>query len=95
MRVKCTSLVSVAAQRICAASGLPALTSYSFRHSWATIARNDVGASVDDVALALNHASAHHVTDKYIRKDFRRVDELNAEVLALVFGLQPSDEPGE
>lgn len=86
VRVKCTSLVSVAAQRICAEAGLPALTSYSFRHSWATIARNDVGASVDDVALALNHASAHHVTDKYIRKDFRRVDELNAEVLALVFG---------
>lgn len=93
VRVKCTSLVSAEAQRICAAAGLPALTSYSFRHSWATIARNDVGASVDDVALALNHASAHHVTDKYIRKDFRRVDELNAEVLALVFGLQPpSDE---
>ena len=95
VRVKCTSLVSVAAQRICAAAGLPALTSYSFRHSWATIARNDVGASVDDVALALNHASAHHVTDKYIRKDFRRVDELNAEVLALVFGLHPNDEPSE
>ena len=95
VRVKCTSLVSVAAQRICAAAGLPALTSYSFRHSWATIARNDVGASVDDVALALNHASAHHVTDKYIRKDFRRVDELNAEVLALVFGLHPNDESSE
>lgn len=95
VRVKCTSLVSSEAQRICAAAGLPALTSYSFRHSWATIARNDVGASVDDVALALNHASSHHVTDKYIRKDFRRVDELNAEVLALVFGLQPSDELGE
>lgn len=96
VRAKCTNLVSVAAKRMCSAAGLPALTSYSFRHSWATIARNDVGASMDDVALALNHASAHHVTDKYIRKDFRRVDELNAEVLALVFGLQPpSDEPCE
>lgn len=74
------------AEQITERLGLPRLTTYSFRHSWATIARNEVGASEEDVAFALNHTSAHKVTDRYIRKDFSRIDRLNAEVLRLVFG---------
>lgn len=38
------------------------------------------------MAFALNHVSAHRVTDRYIRKDFTRIDRLNEQVLALVFG---------
>ena len=62
------------------------MTSYALRHSWATIARNEVGASEEDVAFALNHVSAHKVTDRYIRKDYSRIDKLNAEVVELVLG---------
>lgn len=85
-RHSCTSYISRGISKLCKEAGLPPMTSYALRHSWATIARNEVGASEEDVAFALNHVSAHKVTDRYIRKDYSRVDKLNAEVVELVFG---------
>ena len=85
-RHSCTSYISRGIAKLCKEAGLPQMTSYSLRHSWATIARNEVGASEEDVAFALNHTSAHKVTDRYIRKDYTRVDRLNAMVVDLVFG---------
>lgn len=70
---------------ICKRFGIAAVTAYYFRHSWATIAQNDCGASTEQVALCLNHASAHKVTSGYIRKSFAPVDKLNAEVVKYVF----------
>ncbi|GHV55213.1 hypothetical protein FACS1894181_18940 [Bacteroidia bacterium] len=61
------------------------ITTYVFRHSWATIAQNECGASTEMVAFALNHASAHKVTEGYIRKDYSPVDKLNEKVMAVVF----------
>ena len=57
---------------------------YSARHSWATIARNDIGADIDDVAKGLNHASALPITDIYIKPDLSRIDELNRKVIDFV-----------
>ena len=54
------------------------------RHSWATIARNDIGADIDDVAKGLNHASALPITDIYIKPDWGRIDELNRRVIDFV-----------
>lgn len=85
-RHSCTSYISRGIAKLCMEAGLPPMTSYALRHSWATIARNEVGASEEDVAFALNHISAHKVTDRYIRKDYSRVDKLNAEVVKLVLG---------
>ena len=85
-RHTCTSYISRGITKLCKEAGLPPMTSYAIRHSWATIARNEVGASEEDVAFALNHISAHKVTDRYIRKDYARVDKLNAEVVELVLG---------
>lgn len=85
-RHSCTSYISRGIAKLCKEAGLPPMTSYALRHSWATIARNEVGASEEDVAFALNHISAHKVTDRYIRKDYARVDKLNAEVVGLVLG---------
>ena len=85
-RHSCTSYISRGITKLCKEAGLPAMTSYSFRHSWATIVRNELGASEEDVAFALNHISAHRVTDRYIRKDYSRVDRLNERVIAYVFG---------
>ena len=85
-RHSCTSYISRGITKLCKEAGLPQMTSYSLRHSWATIARNEVGASEEDVAFALNHTSAHKVTDRYIRKDYTRVDRLNVMVVDLVFG---------
>lgn len=85
-RHSCTSYISRGISKLCKEAGLPPMTSYALRHSWATIARNEIGASEEDVAFALNHVSAHRVTDRYIRKDYSRIDKLNAEVVELVFG---------
>lgn len=62
------------------------ITSYSFRHSWATIAQNECGASTELVAFSLNHVSAHRVTEGYITKDFSPVDRINDQVIKYVFG---------
>lgn len=70
---------------ICKRFGIPAVTAYYFRHSWATIAQNDCGASTEHVALCLNHASAHKVTTGYIRKKYTIVDEINKKVIRHVF----------
>jgi integrase len=61
------------------------ITAYSFRHSWATIALNECEASMDDVAFALNHVSAHRVTSIYIKPDYTRIDRLNEAVIKKVF----------
>jgi site-specific recombinase XerD len=61
------------------------ITTYTFRHSWATIAQNKCGASTEMVGFALNHASAHKVTEGYIQKDFSPIDDLNNKVIEYVF----------
>ena len=69
----------------CTHNNLPPMCIYNFRHSWATIAQNICGASTEDVGFALNHSSAHKVTDRYIKKDSSRVTTLNEKVLAVIF----------
>jgi len=67
--------------------GVPHLTFYAARHSWATIALNDAGVDKWTVHLALNHVDpTTAITDVYIRRDWRIIDDANAKVLALVFG---------
>lgn len=57
----------------------PELTTYFARHSWATIAYS-IGISKDVIAQALGH-SGNTVTDIYIDKDPKLVDEANRRVL--------------
>lgn len=59
---------------------------YCARHSFATIARNDCGVSMDDIAFCLTHSSGHNITDTYIKPDFSRVDEVIRKVVGHVFG---------
>lgn len=58
---------------------------YTFRHTWGTIAQNDCGASVSDVAFGLNHSQGLKVTRGYIRIDFTPAWELNAKVIDFIF----------
>jgi integrase len=63
-------------------SGVPGVTSYYARHSWATIARNVCKISKDDIAFALNHVRRDtKVTDIYIEEDFSIVDRAIRKVL--------------
>ena len=63
------------------------LTTYHARHTWATMARNEVGVTLGDVGEALNHSprGSDRVTDIYVERDFSRVWETNRKVLDLVF----------
>ena len=77
--------VNTGLKSICEKIEILNITSYWFRHSWATIAQNHCGASTEMVAFCLNHSSAHRVTEGYIKKDFSPIDELNRKVLDYVF----------
>ena len=66
--------------------GIPDLTYYVARHSFATIARNKCGVSKDDVSLCLTHESGNSMTDTYIDIDFTIVDNVIEKVVDYVFG---------
>lgn len=69
------------------ALGVEDLEFYAARHSWATIARNEVGIDKFTVHEALNHVDRDmSVTDIYIKKDFSAINEANRRVLEHVFG---------
>jgi len=77
--------VNTGLKSICKRENIKPITTYYFRHTWATIARNNCGASTELVAFCLNHTSAHKVTERYIKKDFSPIDELNRKVLDYIF----------
>lgn len=59
---------------------------YAARHSWATIARNDVGIDKMTVHEALNHVQADmKITDRYITKDWSIINNANRKVLDLIY----------
>lgn len=65
---------------------LGALNFYAARHSWATIARNDVKIDKYIVHEALNHSdNTMKITDIYIKKDFSHIDDANKKVIDFVF----------
>lgn len=58
---------------------------YSARHSWATIARNDLRIDKWTVHEGLNHVdNATKITDVYIKRDFTRINEANFRVIEYV-----------
>lgn len=77
--------VNIGLKRLCEVAEIEKITSYTFRHSWATIAQNKCGASTELVAFCLNHSSAHKVTEGYIEKDFTPIDKMNNKVLDYIF----------
>lgn len=56
------------------------VTSYWARHTWATIAA-DLDIPDATISLALGHGGENRVTDIYIKRNLRKVDEANREVL--------------
>ncbi|MEG2599538.1 MAG: phage integrase SAM-like domain-containing protein, partial [Muribaculaceae bacterium] len=58
---------------------------YTFRHTWGTVAQNDVRATISEVAFAMNHSSGHSVTRGYIKIDYSPAWELNEKVIEFIF----------
>ena len=56
----------------------------AFRHTWATIAQNDCGASLSDVDFGLNH-STHKMARVYTKIDFSPAWKLNEKVMEFIF----------
>lgn len=68
----------------CRKNGIGVLTPYQFRHTWATIARNNCDVSKDDIDLCLAHVGNNPMADVYIRPDYSRIDKANRKVLDYV-----------
>ncbi|MBS4056560.1 MAG: site-specific integrase [Bacteroidales bacterium] len=65
--------------------GIPDLTFYAARHSWATIAVNDCSIDRHIVHRALNHVdTAMRVTDIYVKEDWSAIDRANKEVAEII-----------
>ena len=74
-------------KQLCKAIGLPKeqwYSIYTFRHTWGTIAQNDIKASIAEVAFAMNH-STNKVTRGYIKIDYSPAWELNEKVVDFIF----------
>ena len=80
--------------RLCEKYNFEHITPYWFRHTWATIARNECEVSKDDIDLCLAHSGNNPMADVYIRPDWSRVDRANRKVLDLVFGPKEDSEDG-
>lgn len=75
-------------RQVCEAMGMEKdedYSSYTFRHTWGTVAQNDCGASISEVAFAMNHSSGHKVTRGYIKLDFTPAWVLNEKVVDFIF----------
>ncbi|MDR2040850.1 MAG: site-specific integrase [Tannerella sp.] len=70
---------------LCAKAQVRMITVYWLRHTWATVAQNECGASTEMVGFCLNHTSAHKTTEGYIKKDWSPVDVLNRKVIDFIF----------
>lgn len=79
-------IINMRLRRIGACIGIEKLQFYRFRHSWATIARNECGIDRGTVDEGLNHVSGSGILDIYVKKDYRLINEANRKVIDFVFG---------
>lgn len=63
--------------------GLPRITAYWARHTFASIAY-EIDIPMDIIAACLGHKSAHKITEIYVRKDQQKVDKANRRVIDYV-----------
>ncbi len=62
-----------------------AYSGYTFRHTWATVAQNECGATLNDVDFGLNHAGKTRLARTYVKVDFSPAWELNEKVIEKIF----------
>ena len=58
---------------------------YTFRHTWATVAQNECGATLADVDFGLNHSHKTQMARFYVKIDFTPAWELNEKVIEKIF----------
>lgn len=81
------SNVNTGIKQICKSMGMPQerwYCVYTFRHTWATTAQNDCGATMSEVGFAMNHSHRQSVTRGYVIPDFTPAWELNERVIDFI-----------
>jgi len=63
-------------------NGIDNITTYSARHSWASIA-SDLNVPKEVISMALGHQIGSEMTDVYIKFNEAKIDEANEKVLRL------------
>lgn len=58
---------------------------YTFRHTWATVAQNECGASLSEVDFGLNHSHKTKLARVYVKIDFTPAWVLNEKVIEKIF----------
>lgn len=79
-----TSMLNRHLKDIASDLGLPPITTYTARYTWATLALS-IDTPIEVISQALGHSYGQAVTLGYIMPDRRKVDEANKKVLALLF----------
>lgn len=79
-------MVNKKLKEICKDMKIPVkLSTYYMRHTWSTIARNNLGISKDDIGLCLGHSDPDKkVTSGYINDDPAIIDRTNKVVIDFV-----------
>lgn len=78
--------INVGLKQIGKVLGIEDLEFYAARHSFASIARNDLKVDKGTVGEALNHVDKENrMTDLYIKKDFSVINDVNSRVIDYVF----------
>lgn len=78
-----TSMINRHLKDIASDLGLPPITTYTARYTWASLALA-IDTPIEVISQALGHSYGMAVTLGYIVPDRRKVDEANRKVLALV-----------
>jgi len=80
-----TSQLNTNLKVIGAKIGVPSLTMYHARHSWATLAATEIEppATTEEIGRALGHKEKG-VTSGYITRGYKRTDQINRAVLDLL-----------
>ena len=80
-----TSMINRHLKEIANELGLPPITTYTARYTWATLALS-IDTPIEVISQALGHSYGQAVTLGYIVPDRRKVDEANKKVLSLLYG---------
>lgn len=78
-----TSMINRHLKAIASELGLPPITIYTARYTWASLALG-IDTPIEVISQALGHSYGQAVTLGYIVPDRRKVDEANRKVLALL-----------
>ena len=66
---------------------------YQARHTWASIARNELGIDAYTVDKALNHLNRDlRLLDVYVKQDFTLINDANKKVIDYVMGIDEKKE---